>query len=97
MIDRHPFLGIIIVIILLFFCNSCSIYWSRQQSHMVKIDDTYAYNWDTGTVYIETYISDGNVTYTEYISNNGNHFKYVNGQIVEIIGDDKDETRYIQE
>lgn len=97
MADRHPFLGIIIVIILLFSCYSCSTYWSRQQSHMVKIDDTYAYNWDTGTVYIETYLGEGRVTYTEYISNNGNHFKYVNGQIVEIVGDDKDETRYIQE
>lgn len=87
MADRHPLLCIITMIILIFSFYSCSTYWVRQQSHMVRIDNTYVYNWDTGTVYIETYIGDGRVTYTEYISENGNHFKYVNGQIIEIIGD----------
>lgn len=93
--DKNTF-GVVICIILLLFAmlvsnsaNSNSIGNSRQEQRMVYIQEGFAYDMDTKIIYRE-YISGRSkysydkTSYAPYISKDGNYFKYVNGEWIEV-------------
>ena len=89
-----PFWLLIILMIILFFFieieNDISIENSREKQNMVSIEEGFAYDRDTRIIYRETisgcskYSSD-KAFYSPYLSEDGNYYKYIAKEWVEIV------------
>lgn len=91
--DGLIWLWIVILIVCLLvssICNDSSIQSSRDKQNMIPIEDGFAYDSETKIIYRE-YISGRSkysydtASYTPYLSENGNYYKYVGREWVEMI------------
>ena len=83
---------IVVLCIIMFFCNSAHVEAEREEANMIYIEKGYCYDADTKIIYRETIIDSGKYgydtpTYTPYINENGNYCKYERGKWVEFIKD----------
>lgn len=96
---RVPYILVAIVgVILMCAIDSCSVSEDRSDNHMVVITDiegNYVYDEDTKIVYIESvhsnYRDAAHATYRPYVSPSGNYYRYENGKMVELDGEEKGE------
>lgn len=78
------------VLLLLCSVNSCGISATRRRNNMEYIKEGYTYDINTRIVYRESQIYGGgrtNCTYTTPVSPAGNYYRYIDGEMVEIIKD----------
>lgn len=70
--------GLIVLIILFFIVQSCSVSSSRSVRNMEPIENGYCYNMGTGIIYIESYAGryGTETVYTAYFDKNGNMCRY---------------------
>lgn len=80
---------LVICVFLVAICNSCSIDESREKQDMVPIKEGFAYDVNTKIIYRESFHGGGRTakttSYTPYISENGNYYRYIGGEWVEMI------------
>jgi len=81
---------IIVCLLVSSICNDSSIQSSRDKQNMIPIEDGFAYDAETKIIYRE-YISGRSkysydtASYTPYLSENGNYYKYIGREWVEMI------------
>jgi hypothetical protein len=76
--------------LLLCSVNSCGISATRRRNNMKYIEEGYTYDISTKIVYRESQIYGRGKTdciYTTMVSPAGNYYKYIDGEMVEIIKD----------
>ena len=84
---------IILIVVLFFFCeigNNASIENSREKQNMVSIEEGFAYDRDTRIIYRETIsgrskYSNDKAFYSPYLSADGNYYKYIAKEWVEMV------------
>ena len=78
------------VLLLLCSVNSCGISATRRRNNMKYIEEGYTYDISTKIVYRESQIyGRGKIdcVYTTMVSPAGNYYKYIDGEMVEMIKD----------
>ena len=77
------------VLLLLCSVNSCGISATRRRNNMEYIKEGYTYDINTRIVYRESQMIYGrgktNYVYTTLVSPAGNYYRYIDGEMVEII------------
>ena len=89
----------IILIIIILFSRECAntnhIQSTREEQHMVLIDEGFTYDKNTKIIYREIISGRGKYSYdspsyTPYLNENGNMCKFVNNEWIEIIKNNQD-------
>ena len=84
---------IVLIIVLFFFteiANDVSVENSREKQNMVSIEEGFAYDRDTRIIYRETIsgrskYSNDKAFYSPYLSADGNYYKYIAKEWVEMV------------